>query len=104
MLCMEKDNQLIWRYNGETLVICPWGENSLRIRSATMGDIEDTDYALIEQCEINAEIEIGEKQSTIINGKVKAVIEDNDWEPTGKISFYNQKGELLLRETGFQGH
>ena len=30
-------SQLIWRNSGETLVIEPWGPDSLRVRSVLMG-------------------------------------------------------------------
>ncbi len=103
MFCKEHNNQLIWSYNGEKLIITPWGENSFRVRAVMMGDIQDTDYALLEQPECPAVISINDKSSSITNGKIKAVVENDDWVPTGRISFYNQKGELLLRETGFQG-
>mgnify|MGYP007124147596 FL=1 len=29
------------------MVIEPWGRNSLRVRSTMMGDIQETDYALL---------------------------------------------------------
>ena len=45
----EKTGQtLIWRNGGETLAICPWGEDSLRVRAVMMGEIEDTRYALLD--------------------------------------------------------
>lgn len=103
MRCSKAGNQLVWQYNGEKLVITPWGDNSFRVRSVMMGDIQNTDYALLEQPELSAQIEISEKRSSITNGKIKAVIEDSEWVPTGRISFYNQDNKLLLRETGYQG-
>ena len=30
----QNGNELIWRNKGETLVITPWGENSMRVRAA----------------------------------------------------------------------
>ena len=41
------NNKLIWTFNGEKMVIEPWGKNSLRVRSTMMGDIQETDYALL---------------------------------------------------------
>ncbi len=33
----ERNNQqLIWRNHGETLIVEPWGEDSVRVRSALM--------------------------------------------------------------------
>jgi len=103
MLCTQENNQLVWQYDGQKLVITPWGNNCLRVRAAMMSDIIDTDFALLKQPESSVRIELSEKRSIITNGKITAVIEDLDWVPAGRISFYNQKGELLLREAGYQG-
>ena len=43
----QEQNKLIWRTSGETMVVEPWGPNALRVRSVMMGEIEDTDYALL---------------------------------------------------------
>ena len=82
------------------LVISPWGENSLRVRSIMMGEILNTDFALLDQPETTVQIELSEHRSTITNGKIMAVMEEGDY--TGRISFFNKKGELLLRESGYQ--
>jgi alpha-D-xyloside xylohydrolase len=103
MLCTQENNQLVWQYDGQKLVITPWGDNCFRVRAAMMGEIIDTDYALLKQPESSVRIQLSEKRSSITNGKITAVVEDNDWMPTGRISFYNQKGELLLREASYQG-
>ena len=52
------NGKLIFEYNGETLQIEAWGNNSLRIRSRIMGEILDTDFALLP-----------------VNGDAEAVIE-----------------------------
>ena len=44
----QNGDQLIWRNKGETLIISPWGQNSLRVRSALQGDVQDTRFALLE--------------------------------------------------------
>ena len=103
MYCRQENNQLIWEYNGHKLVIAPWGDNSFRVRAGAMGEILDTDFALLNQQESKTQIEITKESASITNGKIRAVIEDNDWVPVGRISFYNQKGELLLREADYHG-
>ena len=98
--CIE-DNKLIFQNNSETLQIEPWGDNSLRIRSCIMGEIIDTDYALLpHDSNIMAQIQIDEETqtATITNGKITAVINQSQWETPGRISFYSDKGELLLKE------
>lgn len=51
----EIDGSLIFRENGETVMITPWGKNSLRVRSCILGEIPEGDEALLEVCEAKAE-------------------------------------------------
>ena len=99
----QENQSLIWESNGEILKITAWGLNSFRVRSSIMREIENTDFALLPQEQCDVEINIEEKKASISNGKIKAVITEYDWPQTGKISFYNQKGELLLSEMNGQG-
>jgi alpha-D-xyloside xylohydrolase len=99
----QEENRLVWHFNGEKLVLEAWGENSLRVRSVMMGDIIDTDFALLKVESCNAQIDILEHEAIITNGKIKAVIRENDWTKNCQISFYNNKGELLLQELGQHG-
>lgn len=99
----QQGQSLIWENNGETLEVMPWGINSFRVRASIMREIEDTDFALLppEKCEVQIRIE--ENEASITNGKIKAVITEDAWVKTGKIAFYNQKDELLLKEVDYQG-
>jgi alpha-D-xyloside xylohydrolase len=99
----QEKNKLIWQFNGEKLVVEPWGENSLRARSVMMGNILDTDYALLPARECDAKIEISGQEATISNGMIKAVLRENSWTKNCRISYYNQKGELLLQEMDNHG-
>ena len=96
-------DKLIWINHGEKLVIEPWGKNSLRVRAVMMRDIIDTDFALLPQEKCDVEIKIDENEASITNGKIKAVVRQDGWTKDCQISFYNQRGELLLREIGNQG-
>ena len=72
-----EEGKLIFENNGETLQIEAWGENSLRVRSRMMGEIIDTDYALLpNSSDVKAKIEIDEETqtATIKNGKITAII------------------------------
>jgi alpha-D-xyloside xylohydrolase len=102
IFCQE-GNKLIWQYNGEKLVIEPWGANSFRVRSRMMGDILDTDFALLPAGCGSADIRLEEGKAVIRNGKIEAVIEENSWTKNGRIRFYNQKGRLLLQEIDHHG-
>ena len=49
-----------------------WGRNSFRVRSTVLGEVEDTDYALLAPEETEGQIEVGEYVSRITNGKITA--------------------------------
>ena len=92
-------NAIIFRENGETVKIEPWQKDSLRVRAVLVNDIEEGSIALLPvEKECSAEIVIENDKATIINGKIKAVLEVQGWGKLLRTSFYNQKGELLLRE------
>ncbi|MBE5786038.1 MAG: glycoside hydrolase family 31 protein [Clostridiales bacterium] len=91
-------NSLIFRNNGETLMINPWGENSLRVRARIQEDILDTDWALLPYEEAEAEIVIGETEATIRCGMLTAKLYVETNQGNCCIAYYNQKGELLLSE------
>ena len=48
----QEGNALVYRYDGEVLSVEPWGANSFRVRSTILGELEDTDYALLKQDEV----------------------------------------------------
>ena len=54
----EKDGSLVFRENGETVLITPWGADSLRVRSAILGDISSYSAALLEVPPVKAAMEI----------------------------------------------
>lgn len=90
----EKDHALHYRYEAERLVIEPWGENSLRVRSTKLAEMDKQDWALLDnQRECQPQIEVDNDHGKITNGKITAEIN-----LIGKITFYNQKGEVLLEE------
>ncbi|NCB35182.1 MAG: glycoside hydrolase family 31 protein [Clostridia bacterium] len=104
MRYFEAENgSLIWRNHGETLVITPWGENSLRVRSAMMHDVEDTRFALLEPVASAAEIRLEAEEASITNGKLTASLAIDAWRKVARITFTNQRGEVLLREIACGG-
>ncbi len=99
---IENDN-LIARMDGETLMITPWGENSVRVRSTLVEDIGERNAALLEPesakpDDMKAGIIIDADCATLTNGKIKVVANVYGWNKKVRLSFYNQKGEMLLRE------
>lgn len=99
----QEGNALVYRWDGEVLSVEPWGANSFRVRSTVLGELEDTDYALLPQEPVKAEIKVEEYKGVITNGKITAVLEVSGWSKKCDISFYNQNGKLLLKEAGEGG-
>ena len=105
MQYFESDHgKLVWRNEGETLMIMPWGENSLRVLSGMMRETELTDFALLSPAdEAQAIIKIEERNAVICNGKITAEITMDSWRSYARIRFINQKGDLLLQEISTGG-
>ena len=91
----EKDHALLYRYDAERVIVEPWGKNSLRVRASKMPEMPDELWALDGKPEgrEEARIVIHDFSAEIVNGNIKAVVNN-----IGKITFYNQKGEVLLEE------
>ena len=97
----DMDGKLIFRDNGETVQIEVWGKDSLRVRSRMLGDIKDEYSALTEKIEsITPVIRIAEDNKTaeLTNGKLRAYLSREGWGGALQITFYNEKGQILLRE------
>ena len=99
----EKDGSLIFRENGETVMVTPWGDNSLRVRSAFLGEIEEGSIALLDpqdaetktqtaeeksgagaaeqsnnaETQKNVKIELHELDASITNGRIQALLTVN---------------------------
>ena len=94
----EQNGRLIFRENGETVQVEAWGTDSLRVRSRILSDIEEGNAALLKQPAGQVQIQMDEWSAEITNGNIKALLEVQPWGKALQMSFYNQKGELLLRE------
>jgi alpha-D-xyloside xylohydrolase len=107
---------LVWRGNGETLRIQAWGPNSLRVRSRLMGDILDTDYALLPLAEgagnsVEGSIHIDGNVAVVRNGKLHAVVRAVSRPNRGavvhdcrcEIEFLSADGRPLLKELSVGG-
>ncbi|MBQ2461697.1 MAG: glycoside hydrolase family 31 protein [Clostridia bacterium] len=94
-------SQLIWRNSGETLVIEPWGPDSLRVRSVLMGDVRDDRFALLDPvpCEDVETAVTDETHAFVRCGKITAQVEVRGWKQKAHITFVNQHNQVLLEET-----
>ena len=97
----RQGNEIVFRSNGETIRITPWGRDSVRVRAALMADIRDDRFALLDGSvpESEIEIRIEDERGVLRNGKITAVVEVSGWKRNGRLTFYDQRGEVLLRET-----
>lgn len=89
----QEGNRIIFHYDAEELWIEPWGENAVRIRATKNAHMPEENWALLPQKNTMCEISFNETGASLTNGKVKVCITSG-----GKITIYNQKGELLLEE------
>jgi alpha-D-xyloside xylohydrolase len=86
---------LVWKKYHETIVIQPWGKDSLRVRSTITPEINNIDWALLKPPASNPNIEIGGGIASIQNGKIKAVMSAE-----GAINFLkSDDNTVLLEET-----
>ncbi|MCO7127902.1 family 31 glucosidase [Sporolactobacillus shoreicorticis] len=96
----QGDNYLEFHNQNETVRITAWGDNSFRITATPAGPLDLSNDALLST-NSSANINVQEPgEATIQNGNIKAVVTSNRFNTRwGIISFYNQDGKLLLRET-----
>jgi alpha-D-xyloside xylohydrolase len=108
--------RLTWRSGGETLVVEPWGRDSVRVRATVLGDVEDTDWALLPPAieagaadgaaPDDARVELRSDGATLVNGglRVELTTTTGFSEIVGyevshcDLAFYDADGRLLLRE------
>ena len=86
-------NALCYRYGAERLRIEPWGENALRVRAWKQAEPDPQDWALLPQADCDTVIQVREDGGSIVNGNIRAELN-----LIGKLTFYNQRGEVLLEE------
>ena len=92
-MIIQQDDRLVFTYDGEKLVIEPWGPNAFRVRATKLAELPAEDWALLPRSGGTSEISISEDSASIVNGKIRAEIDK-----LGAITFSNQKGEVLLKE------
>lgn len=94
----EKDGSLIFRENGETVMITPWGTDSLRVRARILSDIGEESAALLAPPQTDSTIQTGDWEASIENGNIKAVMTVQPWGHALQIIFYDKTGKVLLKE------
>ena len=99
---------LVWRGDGETLVVEPWGRDSVRVRAA-LGDVVDADWALLPPdpaAHADAHVVVDGSTATLTNGRIRVVAtatSGKDWQ-TGalahdcRLAFEDVDGRPLFSE------
>jgi alpha-D-xyloside xylohydrolase len=97
--------QLIWQHENQKLIIEPWNDNSLRVRSFLQGAGNANAYSALMPAKqvVGVSIDIAEKTASIRNGKIKAVIALNQeqlpYVALYTLRFYNtETGDELVSE------
>ena len=86
-LIAEK-NRILWHFDQQTLVIEPWGENSLRVRATCRPELNDSLWALLPaDTQPQADISHSTETLTLRNGNITATVNIK-----GQLAFYNLRG------------
>ncbi|MDR0285092.1 MAG: hypothetical protein LBI33_09415, partial [Propionibacteriaceae bacterium] len=99
-------DKVVWRGDGETLVVEAWGPHSLRVRAVRSGPVLDTDFALLPPRASGPAITVDETTATISNGRITAILrasagysEQVEYHTVGcAVEFRDARGRTLLRE------
>ena len=94
------DNRLQWENEGEIYWIDAMGPDALRFRSTKSLRITDENWNLLPQNIVQLEISISADRAVVKNGKIRAEIESR----RGRITYLNDKDEVLLREAYHHHH
>lgn len=92
MYFKQEGNSLIWKRRGEFVKITPWG-NGLRIMATRNKEFAEKNWALDTDRSVEGSVQIAEKDAIVKNGLIYVRITE-----FGKLSFYNQRNDLLLKE------
>lgn len=65
---------VVWRGDGETLMVQAWGPDSLRTRATRAGAVVETGFALLEPAPSPTEVTIDGDVATVRNGRITAVL------------------------------
>jgi alpha-D-xyloside xylohydrolase len=96
----EENGKLIYRNNGQTIVIEAWGIDGFRVRIIPEGGGQTSDWALDIPIGKKGDVKINHNEATIRNGKISATLSDIDTQE-GSIEFFryiNDKKISVLKE------
>lgn len=94
------ENRLQYQSEGELYWIDAFGPNTLRFRSSKSLRINDQNWNLLPQPAAQLEITISKSKAVVKNGNIRAEIAAG----RGRITYYNDKDEVLLKEAYHHHH
>ncbi len=98
----QENGKLVFRGNGECLVIEPWGKDSFRVRSVFSGEVKDISAALLPPDEKDHEVSLNikdDRSASISNGKITATCIVKPWGESLQITYSeSESGKILLKE------
>lgn len=88
--------KIIFQRKDEVMVIEPWGNNCIRVRSTRNSRVSDEKWTVLDPTEDNAIVEGDESRATIKNGCISVSI----WRGGGVTFYKNDKGILRSKYEG----
>jgi alpha-D-xyloside xylohydrolase len=102
------DDGVVWRGDGETLEVRAWGPDSFRVRARLMGELLDTDYALLPPQPSDVDVKLDTDVAVVRNGRIEAVLRSSRGSvittntspepPRCELEFRTATGRTLLKE------
>ena len=98
-----RDNALVCKFNDETLILKPWGADSIRAVARLMDEPDFPDWALLPVDPVESVIEFDneEKKASIAVGKIRADLAFG--RGTVSITYTKDDGKVLLSEARYPG-
>ena len=94
----REGDRLVWRLRGQTLWVEACGADSLRVRATTLPEMPLRDWSLLDGTPTSAEIDLGEGEARITNGRLSATVDRK-----GRVRFFKDGGaEPLAEEIAFR--
>jgi alpha-D-xyloside xylohydrolase len=99
---------LTWRGDGETVVVQPWGRDSVRVRAAVSAPVRDTDWALLapDGAAPGGSVVVDGATATLTSGYLRVVLTSHEFHDyqggavrsTCRLEFFRDE-RLLFAET-----
>lgn len=95
-----ENNSILWAAHGETILLEPWGPDAIRVRARLGYHVLDLPGALLPPAPSEASASVRDGVGILRNGRITVQVETSgSWRrDRAQITFYNQRGEIILQE------